>query len=304
MPQKAWEAVLRDGVQGIRRPYTPETLRRWLQNTHPRARAIGAPLTSPPPHLQHTGKGNGRREGPRQGGEERPKVTGRRSQGHGTGGNTTWGQRTTRGPPKTRKGKARGPDTGGEGTTMGTRTRTTKEGHNTPEGPSLLHPPQASRQRETNKEHGHTEAQGGPPRRRARAKTRRCSPNLSPQYLAATRRAPKARPTHLQWSDWPQDGPPSRRRQRSRSPHHDAPAHGSPAPRTASTPDLLTRTAPAPRGAARTLQGPSPATPATPSASTRATAVPCPRPPSPTNGTALPVPRLTPQPTPPPLSLP
>ena len=54
MPQAAWEALLRDSVQGLRPPYTPQALRQWLQATHPKALAIGAP---PPPHHHHSGKG-------------------------------------------------------------------------------------------------------------------------------------------------------------------------------------------------------------------------------------------------------
>ena len=34
MPQAAWEALLRDAVQGLRAPYTPQALRQWLQATH------------------------------------------------------------------------------------------------------------------------------------------------------------------------------------------------------------------------------------------------------------------------------
>ena len=37
MPQAAWEALLRDAVQGLCHPYNPQTLRRWLQTTHPQA---------------------------------------------------------------------------------------------------------------------------------------------------------------------------------------------------------------------------------------------------------------------------
>ena len=43
MPQAAWEALLRDAVQGLRSPYTPQALRQWLQATHPKAWAISAP---------------------------------------------------------------------------------------------------------------------------------------------------------------------------------------------------------------------------------------------------------------------
>ena len=56
MPQAAWEALLRDEVQGLCPPYTPQALRQWLQATHPQASAIGAP---PPPHHHVTGKGKG-----------------------------------------------------------------------------------------------------------------------------------------------------------------------------------------------------------------------------------------------------
>ena len=60
MPQAAWEALLRDAVQGLRPPYTPQTLRQWLQATHPQAWAIRAPS---PPHNHHTGKGKGTGKG-------------------------------------------------------------------------------------------------------------------------------------------------------------------------------------------------------------------------------------------------
>ena len=63
MPQAAWEAPLRDAVQGLRPPYTPQTLRRWLQATQPQARAIGAPQAPTPPQHRHTGKGKGTGKG-------------------------------------------------------------------------------------------------------------------------------------------------------------------------------------------------------------------------------------------------
>ena len=83
MQQAAWEALLRDAVQGLRPPNTPRPLRQWLQATHPQARASGAP---PSPHHNHTrkgkgtgkGRGKGQRGTLRQGGTEAPKVTGRR----------------------------------------------------------------------------------------------------------------------------------------------------------------------------------------------------------------------------------
>ena len=60
MPQAAWEALLRDAVQGLRPPYTPQALGQWLQATHPQAWAIGAP--SPTRH-HHTTKGKDKGKG-------------------------------------------------------------------------------------------------------------------------------------------------------------------------------------------------------------------------------------------------
>ena len=77
MPQAAWEALVRDVVQGLRPPYTPQALRQWLQDTHPQAWAISAP--SPPCH-HHTGKG-----------KDKGKGRARDSKGHS-------GKRAWRGP--------------------------------------------------------------------------------------------------------------------------------------------------------------------------------------------------------------
>ena len=63
MLQVAWEALPRDAVQGLRRPYTPQTLRPWFQTTHPQVWAIGAPQPPPPPQHHHTGKGKGTGKG-------------------------------------------------------------------------------------------------------------------------------------------------------------------------------------------------------------------------------------------------
>ena len=79
MPQVAWEALLRDAVQGLRPPYSPQTLRRWLQTTHPQAWAIGAPQAPPPPpHHHHTGKGKGTGKGRRRDGKGHPGKGARR----------------------------------------------------------------------------------------------------------------------------------------------------------------------------------------------------------------------------------
>ena len=63
MPQAAWKAHLRDAVQGLRPPYTPQALRQWVQATHPQARAIGTP--SPPRRARHhhTRKGKDKGKG-------------------------------------------------------------------------------------------------------------------------------------------------------------------------------------------------------------------------------------------------
>ena len=77
MPQAAREALLRDAVQGLRPPCTPQALCQWLQATQPQAWAIGAP--SPPRH-HHTGKG-----------KDKGKGRARDSKGHS-------GKRARRGP--------------------------------------------------------------------------------------------------------------------------------------------------------------------------------------------------------------
>ena len=59
MPQAAWEALLRDAVQGVHPPYTPQALRQRLQATQPQAWAVGAP--SPPRH-HRTRKGKDKRK--------------------------------------------------------------------------------------------------------------------------------------------------------------------------------------------------------------------------------------------------
>ena len=60
MPQAAWEALLRDSVQGLGTPYTPQALRQWLQATHPQAWAIDP---SSPPRHRHTRKGKDKGKG-------------------------------------------------------------------------------------------------------------------------------------------------------------------------------------------------------------------------------------------------
>ena len=82
MPQAAWETPFRDAVQGLRPPYTPETLSWWLQTTHPRAPANGAPQASPPLHNHHGGKRKGKEwlaamgRGEGQGSRQAPTGTG------------------------------------------------------------------------------------------------------------------------------------------------------------------------------------------------------------------------------------
>ena len=64
MPQAAWEALLREAVQGLRPPYTPRTLCQWLEATHPQGLGHRCPTGPPPPaHRHHTGKGKGTGKG-------------------------------------------------------------------------------------------------------------------------------------------------------------------------------------------------------------------------------------------------
>ena len=63
MPQAAWEALLRHGVQSLRPPYTPQALCQWLQDTHPQAWAVGTPSPARPSCHHHTRKGKDKGKG-------------------------------------------------------------------------------------------------------------------------------------------------------------------------------------------------------------------------------------------------
>ena len=63
MPQTPWEALLRDAVQGLRPPYTPQAFRQWLQATRPQAWATGTPSPPRPPRHHHTRKGKDKGKG-------------------------------------------------------------------------------------------------------------------------------------------------------------------------------------------------------------------------------------------------
>ena len=63
MPQAAWEALLRDAVQGLRPPYTPQALRQWPQAAQPQAWANGAPSPPRPSRHHHTRKGKDKGKG-------------------------------------------------------------------------------------------------------------------------------------------------------------------------------------------------------------------------------------------------
>ena len=80
MPQAAWEALLRDAVQGLRPPYTPGALRQSLQATQPQAWAVGAPPSRRPSRHHQTRKG-----------KDKGKGTARDTKGHS-------GKRARRGP--------------------------------------------------------------------------------------------------------------------------------------------------------------------------------------------------------------
>ena len=111
MPQRAWETLIRDAVQGLQRPYTPENPPLVAPDHPPRGMGHRRPTdlaTTPPPGHQ---KGKGQREDRRKGGEGRHKVTGTRPQEQGTEGSTTRGQAPTGGPPTLGEGKGRGDST-------------------------------------------------------------------------------------------------------------------------------------------------------------------------------------------------
>ena len=63
MPQAAWKALLRDAVQGLCPPYTPQTLLQSLQATHPQAWAISARRDPCPTDHHHIEKGKGTGKG-------------------------------------------------------------------------------------------------------------------------------------------------------------------------------------------------------------------------------------------------
>ena len=63
LPQAAGEALLRDAVQGLRPPYTPQALCQWLQATHPKAWAVSAPSPTRPSRHHHTRKGEHKGKG-------------------------------------------------------------------------------------------------------------------------------------------------------------------------------------------------------------------------------------------------
>ena len=113
MPQAAQEALLWDAVQGFRPPKQPRNPPPVAPD-HPAPdmgdrRPTAPPPTPPPSHgeqkWQGQGKGKRRESIRQQGGEERPKVAGRRPQGQGTGGDTRWVQKTINEPGR---GRSRG----------------------------------------------------------------------------------------------------------------------------------------------------------------------------------------------------
>ena len=148
IPQAAWEALLRNMVQGLCPPYTPRIRR--LAPDHPppgmgHPRPTGPPHTPPPPHQQwkrhRQGEGKGREGTPRQGGKEAPKVAGRRPQGQGSGGDTTRERETSNGPGR---GRIRDRGTEGQDAAAGTRAHT-QEGHATTERAAPSHPQRTPR---------------------------------------------------------------------------------------------------------------------------------------------------------------
>ena len=114
MPQAAWEALLRDEVQGRRSPYTLRTLRQWLQTTHPQAWASGPPppTTTPGRERARARGGQGaegdtpaRGHGSAQGDRQAPIGTGHQERHNVGAGNH----------PRARKGREQGPSRRGRG---------------------------------------------------------------------------------------------------------------------------------------------------------------------------------------------
>ena len=61
MPQAAWEALLRDAVQGLRPPYTPQNPPQVARDHAPPSLGHRRPAAPPPPpQRHHTGKGKGK----------------------------------------------------------------------------------------------------------------------------------------------------------------------------------------------------------------------------------------------------
>ena len=145
MPQAAWEALLRDAVQGLRPPYTPKPSASGCRPPTPRPGPPAPPPHPAPPATTTPGRGRTRaREG-----QGAPRSTqarghggapsdGRHSQGQDAGSDTTWGQETTQEPGRGGSGDQ---DTEEKGTTTGTTTHT-QEGHTTTGGPAPPHPHQ------------------------------------------------------------------------------------------------------------------------------------------------------------------
>ena len=63
MPQVAWEALLRDAVQGLRPPYTPQAPPPVAPGHPPPGLGRRRPLPTPPSRHQHTRKGEDKGKG-------------------------------------------------------------------------------------------------------------------------------------------------------------------------------------------------------------------------------------------------
>ena len=229
MAQAAWEALLRDAVQGLRPPYTPQALCQWLQATHPQGLGHRSPLpTPPPPHQEREGEGQGEGKGHqgalRQEGTEGPQVRA--------------GTHRDRAPEETQHG-GRIPPKNQEGAGAGTETKRNRAPRQTPRPTPGKGIKRRGDQRGPTPTERRTTPGGAPPNTHRRRKHR--TPYRSHQRTPTGHRKPNGEwRAHLHGENGPH---PQRRLQ-------GTPPHGAP-PRPhchATTPSATRATSQAPEG--------------------------------------------------------
>ena len=158
MPQAAWEALLRNAVQGLRPPYSPQALRQWLQDTHPLGHPRPLP-TPPPPHQGAEGQGEG--EGKGQQGALRQEGT--------KGPQVRTGTHRDRAPERTQHG-GRKPPKNQEGAGAGTEAKKKRAPRQTPRPTPRKGIPRRGDQRRPTPTERRTTPGGAPPNTHRRSK--------------------------------------------------------------------------------------------------------------------------------------